>query len=172
MTDDKPVVLATTKTFRTLADGGVSITFDIPPKEAARAFALFGLTGTNVGIAPITPEAARQEVQREYIAAEDIEKHEFVQPVPKPENRQFFTSLRPSAQAALLCKQPEFWKFLGGRNLGGMVAHFVGDEADAISAVRLLCRVQSRAELDHNPEKRAYWVQLEAEYWAESHGRH
>lgn len=46
---------------------------------------------------------------------------------------------RLSQWLALRCKEPDFWKWLR-----------VPDEATAVSAVRAICEVKSRGEIDHN----------------------
>lgn len=48
---------------------------------------------------------------------------------------------RLSTWAALRCREPAFQAFLG-----------VDDEAEAAEKVRQLCGVQSRSELDRDPE--------------------
>lgn len=49
--------------------------------------------------------------------------------------------VRISAWVAIVCKSPEFWRFLQ-----------VDDEPAAIQKVRALCGVASRSELDRDPE--------------------
>lgn len=151
MTDE--AILATTKSFRTLADGGVSITFDIDPKDAANAFRLFGITGSKVGIAAITAEAARKSVQKS--AAEE-----------KMTGRQSFTELRPSAQAAIRGGDPDFRRFLRENGHPN-----VRSEDTAADEIRRICRVGSRSELDTDSVAASQWRGLEASYYAWTHGR-
>lgn len=51
---------------------------------------------------------------------------------------------RISAWVAMVCKSPEFWRFLQ-----------VDDEPAAIQKVRTLCGVASRSEFDSSPEAAA-----------------
>lgn len=151
---DKPAILATTKTFRTLADGGVSITFEVSPGDAAEAFKLFGMNGSKVGIAPITAEAARSETQRQF--AEPDEKVE----------RRFFNSMKPSQQAFILCREGDFWRF---------IHHHMGyEEPDGEDGAReCLCNwfgISTRAQLD-DMQYTSKWARLEAEFYAWKHGR-
>lgn len=53
--------------------------------------------------------------------------------------------------AAQLCQNPEFREWLNGRQIADLVLH-VETERDAAVAIRLICGVQSRAELDHNDQ--------------------
>jgi hypothetical protein len=57
--------------------------------------------------------------------------------------------LRLSASAALRCKEPLFWQFLG-----------VDDEEAAVDAVRTRCGVASRREFDLDPAAAARWDEI------------
>lgn len=151
------VVAASTKSARTTVDGGLTITFEIAPADVAKAFAAFGLAGSTVAITPITKDAARAKTQADYAGGDQPPS------VTKPER---FTQLKPSNQAALRCQEPEFWKFLSKRLPGNIVS-----EKAAAAVLRELCQIASRSELDRDPEKAAIWMRLEADYWAEQHGR-
>lgn len=79
---------------------------------------------------------------------------------PKPENpkeRQKFSRLRPSAQAALLCAKPAFWKFLDETIPGIDV---VLSEGDAAMVVRHVCQVESRSDFDHDEAAAQMWFAL------------
>lgn len=163
MTDKPPVVLATTKSLRTTVDGGMTVTFEIAPQDAAEAFRLFGLTGTNVGIAPITAEAA-QKATRESFFIEDL-PGEPVDEVKK--GRRAFTELSRAQQAGIRCNEPEFWKFLMD------MYRFSGCSTPegAAQCVRKICAVTSRSLFDENEDAARDWDQLEAQYYAWAHGR-
>lgn len=69
MATEPNVIMGTTSTVRTLADGGMKITIDIAPGDMKRAFALFGDAGTAIGMVPLTVEAAKQQAQKDMVAA-------------------------------------------------------------------------------------------------------
>ena len=68
-------------------------------------------------------------------------------------------------QAALRCKEPTFWAYLREEEPNRFP---VTNEIDAAHAVRMLCDVASRADLNKigNHEKRERWHQLDNAYQA------
>lgn len=64
-----------------------------------------------------------------------------------------FGELRPSAQAALRCKDEDFQYWLGADG-----------EDDAAVTVRKRCGVLSRSEIDTNPEAAAKWKRLNDQF--------
>lgn len=153
-------ILATTKSLRTTVDGTLVVSFEIAPQDAPAAFTAFGLTGTCVGIAPITGDAAREATVRAASTVSD-------EPIKRTseEDRHSWLELKPTAQCALLCKTPGFWQFLREEMQMNVV-----DEATAIGAVRRLANVESRAEFNTNSAKRDLWQRLEAKHYAWQHG--
>lgn len=77
--------------------------------------------------------------------------------------KQKFSRLRPSAQAALLCGKPAFWKFLASPECDELYAF---DEDSAAKCVRSLCQVESRAELDQDNAKAELWFSLRDRFTA------
>jgi len=158
MTD---VVLATTKTMRTLADGGMTVTLDIAPQHFEEAFRLFGRAGSTVGVAAITTEAARKATVE---AASDVAhrvRDDEINEAAKPELR--------TKRCAVLCGQSDFWAFL--ERQAGVAIGGVENADDAAEAVRYLCGVPSRAYFNRDEEAGKRWDALEAEYLAWAHGR-
>jgi len=81
-------------------------------------------------------------------------------PAEKP--KRAFSELPLSQQAALRCNDEGFQKFIGIQDglLGGQPYTNEG----AAMAIRRRCGVQSRSELDTNPEAAAKWRKLEDAY--------
>jgi hypothetical protein len=131
VSDNLGAVLGASSMIRTMADGTFRIQVDVEPRFAQQAFALFGAPGTPIALARITNEAA---------VAEDRKEAE------KPKGGAL------AVLAGRLCQDPEFWAFL--------THHYSLEEAVegplmAAEQVRQLCGIESRAELDHNPEAEA-----------------
>lgn len=78
---------------------------------------------------------------------------------PKAEKRRF-DELPASQQAAMLCNEPRFWRFL----LYGYGYRCDGDTAPQF--VRDICGVVSRSDLDHSLDARRRWDNLRSEYEA------
>lgn len=159
-------ILATTKSLRTTVDGTLVVSFEIAPQDAPAAFTAFGLTGTNVGIAPITGDAARDATVR---AASTVSEEPFKRSEQEePEPRTSFLQLKRTAQCAIRCKEPMFWRFL---NTHYDMPFDVDGEEIAIEAVRNLCVVISRSEFNTDERAASNWDDMEAEYYAWAHGR-
>lgn len=69
--DNKPAaIMATTGQVKTMADGTLRITVEVPPGvDAKTAFSLFGFPGTPIALARIAPEVVMQQQRSETIAA-------------------------------------------------------------------------------------------------------
>lgn len=77
-----------------------------------------------------------------------------------PKERRSFDELPLSQQAALLCNEPRFRRFLFER-------YETEDTSDAAAkAVRIDCGVESRADLDKSQNAAARWRKLHSEYQA------
>ena len=61
-------------------------------------------------------------------------------------------------RAGILCHQGGFRKFLEGS--------FMMDKEGPAGIIRMICGVESRADLDHNPEAARKFLDLESEYKA------
>jgi hypothetical protein len=106
----------------TLADGTLRLTVDIEPRHARAAFELFGSPGVPMALAALK--------------APDDE--EVAEPLEEPEK----TVGGPlSRLAGIWCSDPEFWRWLK-----------VNDQEQAAIYVRMVCGVESRAQLDHDDE--------------------
>ena len=67
-------------------------------------------------------------------------------------------------RAALLCKEPAFWRFYEQRQ--DFEPHRIGDEATMIDFLRLKCGVSSRSEIIEGTEAGRRFRDLVAEYEA------
>ena len=117
-----------------MADGTLRLSLDIEPRHAQAAFALFGAPGTPMALAALKPAGSKPEA-------------------PKG---------GPLAQwVAMRCKEPNFLAWLYGRYKAQWSAT-EGESSEEVAAnlVRALCGVESRAELDSNPEAAAKLHQL------------
>ena len=76
---------------------------------------------------------------------------------PKEPERRSFNQLKPSQQAGILCGQGDFRTFVLERG-----AHFEPQSPE--DAVRCLCEVTSRAELDTNSMAATLWQSLRSEF--------
>ena len=110
----------------TLADGTVRYTIDIEPRYAADAAKLFGMPGTSVVLAVLSPEAAKKSAQDETISQE------------KPKGGDL------ARWAGILCNAPMFWDWLSEYDTP------VTNSEDARFAICDICGIDSRAQLDHN----------------------
>lgn len=120
------------------------VVVEIPIEEAGQFTALFGTpnpaTETWVAMARLNPEAAKQEA------------------LALPPERRKFSNLPPATQAGIRCSERAFWRFLNERK-----AYEIHSQDDAAEAVRELCEVKSRAELN-TTEAGSHWHVLNAEY--------
>lgn len=73
--------------------------------------------------------------------------------------KQRWSEMEPSKQAAIRCNEPEFQKYM---NAAG--------PDEAAQYVRQQCRVQSRSEFNTNPAAAARWQALETDYFAWQRG--
>ena len=103
---------------KTMADGTLRISFDVEPKDAQAAFALFSAPGTPAAIAALKT-GYRQ-------AANGISK-----PKGGP----------LSIEAAAMCRNPEYLAWRGHE-----------DEARAAWGMKHVLGINSRAEIDSDPE--------------------
>lgn len=78
----------------------------------------------------------------------------------RPSARKAWADLPPSQQAAIRCTELDFKRFIHGKWDHNLVA----TDEDAAQAVRDLCRVSSRKDLDANHKARVLWHQLDREF--------
>lgn len=77
-----------------------------------------------------------------------------------PRERQKFSTMPLSAQAAIRCDDPDFRRFLGDR-LGSYIAV---QPDDAANEVRQICGVISRSKISDSDRSGEKWRALDAEY--------
>lgn len=90
------------------------------------------------------------------------------EPIAKPEaakERRPFSELPYSQQAAMRCQEPTFGQFLADKHL----VTYERCNRDAAAAVRWICSVVSRSELN-DPDAAKRWQSLDAEFYAWSRG--
>ncbi len=120
-------IMASSVNVKTMADGTLRISLDVEPRDARDAFALFGAPGTPVALARMTQAAAVQQ-----------SRHEQAQP-------QEMKGGALAKLAGIFCGSDDFRLFL---------AHTLNraptDVADPADIIRTTCRIESRAELDHD----------------------
>jgi hypothetical protein len=127
------VIQASSAGVRDMADGSLRITLEFDPRHAKDAYALFGTRGTPVAVAAITQEAAQEQAQKETIESD------------KPKGG-------PLAKlAGIWCTEPSFWAWANLSTIHGYTDDIV-DSDDAAKFVRVVSGVDSRSELDHNPD--------------------
>jgi len=130
--NDVAAIMASTVSVKTMADSTLRLTLDIEPRDAARAFQLFGMRGTPVALARMTKEAAVAESRRGFAPPPD--------PDPKPVKGGALCKL-----AAIWCGSDDFRLFLANQ-----LGRSPDEVADPAEIIRTTCGVESRAELDHN----------------------
>ena len=109
-----------------MSDGSLRITFEFEPRHAAAAFALFGPRGRAVAVAALADGAgAVKETAPE-----------------KPKGGQW------AKLAGMWCADPDFRVWADAQMLDDMG---IEDADDAADYVRIVCMVESRAELDNDP---------------------
>lgn len=117
------VIEAASAGVKDMADGSLRITFEFEPRFAAEAFALFGPRGRAVAVAALKDGAGA------------------VKEPEKPKGGEW------AKLAGMWCADPDFQMWAGTTYIG---RHAGLDEATKI--VREKCGIESRAELDHDPE--------------------
>ena len=153
-------ILATSGAIRTLVDGTLRISFDVEPKDAADAFAMFGKPGSPAALARITNEAAVEHDRKAQAQApaEPLER--------KP--------MALSSKVALTCQSTSFQAFLIAERrpdwseANSLLCHRDGEAPPnlliAAEVVRLICRVNSRSEIITGTAAARLWADLEADY--------
>lgn len=131
------MIEAATVSVKTMADDTLRLTVDIEPTHAQEAFSLFGSRGSPVVIARLTPDAAKAATQ-----AETVSSNTLASPAPeKPKGRDL------ARLAGMWCDSRKFrdWacEEFGFHDLSPQ---------ECAELIRSECEVDSRAELDHNPE--------------------
>lgn len=120
----------------TMADGTLRITADIEPRHAQAAFALFGSPGTAMALAALKP-----------IVLSNDEDDAGMQTMPAS---YALKGGELSILAGKWCREPDFAWWLEGRDWPVTWKTGNHPSATAANAVRAICEVESRVELDHN----------------------
>lgn len=122
------------------------VTIEVPLEQAEQVIALFGTPNpaaeTWVALARLNP-SAKPDAQTE----------------GGVKDRRRFHDLPPAQQAALKCKETAFQRFLHEQHESGAVT-----EPMAVDAVRDICGVASRSELNDKPAAATRWARLLSEF--------
>ena len=129
---------ASSVSMKTMADGTLRISFDVEPSQAQDAFKLFAAPGTQVAIAALKDGS--------FLA----------QPVAEPKPREQLGDA--CYRTVLWCADPHFWNFLNNTPFFGDASFRIANSPlTASKAVKTICNVESRKELDTNPEANETW---------------
>lgn len=121
---------ASSVSVKTMADNTLRLTVDIEPRHAKHAFTLFGERGTAMALAAL--KTANEE------------------------SREPAKGGALSRWAAMRCQEHEFRDWLHGQ----FPAFACSTPDEAAQAIRSICSVESRAELDSNPLAQATFDDL------------
>lgn len=134
-------IAASTVRCQTMADGTLRLVLDVEPAHAQAAFALFGRPGQPAALAAIKTAAQQQAAERAKGGS-------------------------ASKWLAMRCAEPAFQSFLWGE-WPKQWAEATGttDVLRAASVVRRVCGVESRAEIDNDPEAFAAFERLIRKPW-------
>jgi hypothetical protein len=84
-------------------------------------------------------------------------------PEPEPKEKRKWEDLKLSMQASIRCNEPAFWKFIESDMRG---AGRIRNAEDAGAFVRRFCQIDSRSNLNTNPNAALDWQGIEAQYQA------
>lgn len=144
----------------TLVDGTLRVTIDLHvPALAERyeAAAAFSEVGAAViierrGDLDHTQGGGAQAESR----AVSLQAPAAPRPTAAPaEGHRHWVDLKPSAQAALRCKEPAFWRYMDA-----------ADELSCVDRLRTRLGIESRAELNTASRKASVWRQIDDGYQA------
>lgn len=113
-----------------MADGTLRLTLDVEPANAKDAFSLFGSPGTPVAIAAL--------------------KHGYAAKSDEPSQKDPVGHL--CKWLVMRCNEPEFWRWLEAEPCNGTD---ITSEAQASEFVKYYLGIDSRKEIDGNPEREA-----------------
>lgn len=119
------VISATLRTYSVLRDGTLRVVVDVDPRFKAEFHKLFVDIDLPVALAPLKPEFERIEQAEKQKGGELCKL------------------------AARWCKDPDFLGWLSAK------ADEISTEEEAAVYMRYMCCIDSRSELDHNPEAAA-----------------
>lgn len=149
MGNENSAIQCTRRQIRELSDGTLEVKIHIQPTDKANFLLLFPDIDLPAVIARLTQEAAKQSAQDEIIEAD------------KPKGGQL------ARLAGMWCNEPEFWEWL--ETSDDNACH---SERGAALCIYGICGIESRAELDNNPEAAEKFHRLIREpysKWLKSH---
>lgn len=123
---DIQVISGTRRAMKEMADGTLRVQIDIDPRFRAAFFAAFGQIDMPVAIAPLVADFEKREPEAEKAKGGPLAK-----------------------LAGMLCDDSNFWDFLTHQC---SLDEAIEGPLMAAEQVRLLCGIESRAELDSNVE--------------------
>jgi len=116
-----------------------------------------------------------EAMHRKYLAWEDPDQPQREPEQPVKKIHRTMGNLKPVTQAVLLCKKEAFWEFLNQKldSINPKRASIVS-EGMAVTTVRHLCRIESRAELGRNEDATERWSMIYEGYnnWFHSGSLH
>lgn len=131
---------------------------EFPIEEGAEIVKMFGapLPGSPVKVA-----VARLKLGREVVP-------DIPQPDTKRASSKSWDELPLAQQAGIRCSEESFWKFLSDEHFFDENGQFdiITDAEKAAVYVRLICGVDSRADLDKSSRSRILWRGLDAKFQA------
>jgi hypothetical protein len=136
---------------------GVVISLLIHPQEVPDGIALSQL-GTRYMVALVEINDQEEPVEQ---------KKEMSSEIPSSSKKDW-DSLSPSQQAGLLCKNPEFQKWIVAHVKWGTPGYglpFYQPEEYVANLVRDNCEIESRSDLKNNPEAVKTWNEIVKDYW-------
>lgn len=120
-------IAGTRRTMKELVDGTIRVQIDIDPPYRDQFLQMFGKIDMPVALAPLASDFERRPQEREQV----------------PEKGGQLCKL-----AAIWCQDPQFWEWITSAPAWWEVK----TEQQAAEFVRATCEVESRSELDHNPD--------------------
>lgn len=146
------VVEGTSGTYRSRVDGTIVLSVEIEPRHARAALELFGMPGQPLALAALKINGAASESKSAQAGSTVASGQYDAAPPSKRTVGPICTWL------AMRCKEPEFQVWLVGSK----------NEAATIERCREACGVQSRADIDGNPQAEAWFKERIQKPYAKS----
>jgi len=146
MATDHAIIAGQFVGLRTLQDGTLRLTIDVPIEALAQVVnALGNGTGQPVAVARLSDADAGAATMR-------MSERQQVEAPGQPQRRPF-DDLPPAQQAGILCNEPRFQRWAGA-----------GDSDRAAEMVRRRCDVTSRAQIGSSPTSLKAWQLIVRSY--------
>lgn len=124
------IIEASSVSVKTMADGTLRVSVDVEPRHAQAAFALFGAPGTPMALAAL-------KTAKEAVPA----------PTPEPIKEAPSRPIGPICQWLVMrCKESDFRNWIANK----VGYRYAMTEQECADAVKKLCGVSSRADIDGN----------------------